>query len=386
VVLAALALAALALAACAAGPPAGPGDAVPSPPPGPTVSGRILVFSAEARTVAEVRPGGTATLVEGAVAAALSPDGRSLAYATGRGELSVRTVDGDTERLVAVRRGGDTVAVAPGCLQWSPDGRRLSFFALPYGDLYVSTLDGVATRVEAVKRETYQETAGQFVIPRADPTGSTVELKAEVTCGRWLDERRLVFDRVAAMPGAVTLDEDERDAPVPADTTTVATLEPLRLVDSPDRWRVDDRCGEHVLTFVQGGDGGDRYVLRGDEIDDAALARPGAAAPVAGKLPRARAAFIDGPCDVLLLLGASTELHPTQRWTRATGQVQDLTPTFDADHNPFALDPDTVAFRPDGTAYAVADGGTLFLADLGTGGSIVASGAGQVTRVLGWLP
>lgn len=75
-------------------------------------------------------------------------------------------------------------------------------------------------------------------------------LFSEITCGRWLDDRRLVFDRVADMPATVTLDEEEPSQQVPADTTTVAVLDPPRLVDSPERWRLEDRCGDQVLTFV----------------------------------------------------------------------------------------------------------------------------------------
>lgn len=47
---------------------------------------------------------------------------------------------------------------------------------------------------------------------------------------------------------------------------------------------------------------------------------------------------------------------------------------------------DTVVFNPEGTAWAVADSETLFVFDLETGGSTLISGAGLVTKVLGWLP
>jgi hypothetical protein len=382
----AAALLVLAVAACQDQTPPRPGDPVPSAPAGPALTGRILVFDADERQVVQLGGSGATTLASDVVAADLSPDGRRLAYATGRGDLRIRNVDGDGERTIAVRRGDDDVHPAPGCLSWSPDGERLAFFALPGGDLYVTTLAGAATRVDGPKRERYTQTAEGFVLPQPDPEGSTVELVSELTCGRWWDDRRLVFDRVATMPGAVTRTEDELTERVPADTTTIAILGPSRLVDSPDRWKIYDRCGGHVLTFVEGDDRADRYVVDPATVSDAQLARPGAAAPAAGKLPPARAAFIDGRCDVLLLTGAASEWHPTQRWTRTTGAVQDLPPTFDKDHDPPGLDPDTVAFNPEGTAWAASDQGTLYLFDLATGGSTFSSRAGTVAKVLGWLP
>lgn len=375
----------LAIAACSPVRSGDTGDPVPSNPPGPDLAGRILAFDHGAQPgegrVVEVRDGTAATVVDGVIAADLSPDGRQLAYVRDGGALVRRDLGTGAETAIAVG-----VPASPDCLSWSPDGGRLAFLGAADGGLYVTTADGVATRVDVRKQERYVESAEGYILPQAEPGGAAVVLFSEITCGRWLDDRRLVFDRVVDMPATVTLDQEEPSQQVPADTTTVAVLDPVRLVDSPERWRLEDRCGDHVMTFVDDGTTGERYVLAPGTVGDDVLADTGWAAPDDGKLPSERAAFIDGSCDVLLLLGDASAWHPTSRYEVATGKTEKLAPTFDEDHNPPLLDPDTVAFNPEGTAWAVADEETLFVFNLETGGSTFVSGSGLVGKVLGWLP
>lgn len=330
----------------------------------------------------EVRDGAVPTaLVEKVIAADLSADGRQLAYVRADGTLLRRDLASGAETVLPVG-----VPVGPDCLSWSPDGLRLGFLGGADHAVYVTTVDGAATRVDAPRQERYVQTADGYTLPTAAPGGASVILFSELTCGRWFDDRRLVFDRVADMPATVTLDEEEPSQQVPADTTTVAVLDPPRLVDSPERWTFEDRCAERVLTLVDDGTEGFRYVLDPATIGDDRLDQTGWPAPAEAKLPSARAAFIDGSCDVLLLLGDASEWHPTSRYTVATGRTEELHPTFDDDHNPPLLEPDSVAFNPEETAWAVADEGTLYVFNLETGGSTFVSSAGSVGKVLGWLP
>jgi hypothetical protein len=375
-------VAGLLLAACApvAPEPDTAGDPVSSSPPAPEVTGRVVVFDhGDQRVVAVGGDAGSETLVDDAVAADLSADGRWLAYVTRKGKLVRRDLatGADTPIPLPVLPGED-------CLAWSPGQTRLTFQDRD-GRVYVSTVDGTLTTVDVPKQQRYVEVEKGFILPGAGAASGGVTLVSELTCGRWLDERRLVFDRVADMPGTFTVEDDEPTWKIPVTTTTVALLDPLRLVDAPDRWRVDDRCGDRVLTFV-GEQGGERYVVTPASVPDEALTRPGAVAPADGKLPPARAAFIDGSCDVLLLAGAAGEWHPTSRYSPGTRKVEKLRPTYDDDHNPPALDAGTVAFSPDGSSWAVADEETLYLFSLETGGSTFSSGAGLVSKVLGWLP
>ncbi len=387
----------LAMAACTPAPSGDVGDPVPSNPPGPELTGRLLAFDHGARPgegrVVEVRDGTATEAVTGVLAADLSQDGRQLAYVRDDGTLVRRDLASGADTPIAV-----TVPAGPDCLSWSPAGTRLVFLGRADGGLYVTTVDGATTRVDVPKQEWYVESAEGFVLPKTEPGGASVPLSSELTCGRWLDDRRLVFDRVSTMPAVVTLDDSntgnntgsdtgEPTRQVPADTTTVAVLDPLRLVDAPARWRLEDRCGTQVMTFVDGGGNrGDRYVLDPATVGDDQLGQEGWAAPRDGKLPSARAAFIDGSCDVLLLLGAPGEWHPTSRYDVDSGRTEELKPTFDDDHNPPLLDPDTVAFNQEGTAWAVADEETLYVFNLDTGGSTFVSSAGLVGKVLGWLP
>ncbi|TDV57791.1 PD40 domain-containing protein [Actinophytocola oryzae] len=375
----------LVIAACAPAGPVDTGDPIPSNPPGPKLTGRLLAFdqgpeAGEGRVV-EVRDGATATVADGVIAADLSQDGRQLAYAREDGTLVRRDLASGAEATIPVN-----VLLSNDCLSWSPDGTRLAFLGRVDNALYVTTVDGVVTRVDQPKQERYVQSAEGYILPRADPAGGSVILFSVVACGRWLDDNRLVFDRVATMPGTVVVDEDEPTQQVLADTTTVAVLDPPRLVDSPGQWRLEDRCGDRVMTFVGGETSGDRYVVEPSAIGDDELGDAGWPAPGGGRLPSARAAFVDGSCDVLLLSGAAGEWHTTSRYVVDTGRTEKLRPTFDDDHNPPLLEPDSVAFNPEGTAWAVADGGALFVFDLETGGSTFASGTGKVSKVLGWLP
>lgn len=375
----------LAISACAPVQSADAGDPVPSNPPKPDLAGRILAFDHGAERgegrVVEVRDGVAKAVVEGAIAADLSPDGQQLAYVRDNGALVRRDLATGTETAIAV-----SVLASPDCLSWSPDGGRLAFLGAADGGLYVTTVDGPAKWVDLPKTERYVESAEGFVLPQADPGGAAVVLVSEITCGRWLDDRRLVFDRVVDMPATVTRDEEETSQQVPADTTTVAVVDPLQLVDSPERWRLEDRCGDYAMTFVDDGTKGERYVVTPATVGDDLLGDTGWTSPDDDKLPSARAAFIDGSCDVLLLLGDASPWHPTSRYEVATGKTEKLKPTFDDDHNPPLLDPDTVVFNPEGTAWAVADEETLFAFNLETGGSTFMGSAGLVGKVLGWLP
>jgi hypothetical protein len=64
----------------------------------------------------------------------------------------------------------------------------------------------------------------------------------------------------------------------------------------------------------------------------------------------------DGPADVLLLLGAASEWHPTSRYDVETGEVTKLALTSDDDHKPAPVGAGHRRPRPE----PVSDGGTLY--------------------------
>jgi hypothetical protein len=386
----------LALAGCTASP-ARPAPTAMSAPPGPTLQGRIVVFSPDDHTIRRVTGSGPdTTITADAVVADLSPDRKTLAYVKQDTQLVLRNLASGAEQTITISADHAGLNVAPGCLHWSPDGRRLDFIAVQDGGLYVTTPAGVATRVDAPKHATYVQRNGKFIFGPPDPGAPTFAATSQLTCGQWLDTRRLVFDRVAKMPSVITV-EQGKPAEVPPDTTTVAILAPIRLIDSPQRWVVHDRCGTRILSRLYK-DASiteyTEYVLDTTKLGDGDLARPGAVAPASGKLPTVEDnAFIADSCDVLVIDAcdhSTDESCVTKRYSSRTGVVQDLS-SYDLHRglvSPHLVAPGTAAWNPAGTQFATVGEGSVYLNDLGTGASTLVPGdrGGGYRQILGWLP
>ncbi len=351
--------------------------------------GRIIAFNPQGHAVAQATGTGRGTTVTAnATAADLSPDRKTLAYFTQDAKLVLRDLAGSTERAITPSVGGSPVSAAPDCLRWSPDGQRLAFFAQQDKGLYVTMSTGIATRIDVPKHARYAKRSGGFLPRTTDPDTPSYQVASLFTCGRWLDAGRLVFDRVASMPRSITVNEGQPPADVVPDTTTVAVLDSHKLIDSPERWEVWDRCGGHIMSTIVKDNAVDPfYVVDPKTVDDARLARPGTVAPPSGKIPGdGEGVFIPGSCDVLRM-GVCSAKCQVKRYSPTTGTFQDLPPTdFRGVKGPI-LEPDILTWNPTGTQYAIDDfNGNVRIYDLGTGTSKYFLNAGQYSRLLGWLP
>jgi hypothetical protein len=192
------------------------------------------------------------------VGASISPDHRLLAYLTTplaavaqpeqhpyATRLVLRDLRAGRERTL-VRElptmGSPNMPVArslEGCVAFSPSGRRLLTMgragpAAGARALIVLDLADPGGAPLVVGREAFMEEPHE-------PSGYGY---AEVTCGRWLDDHRVAFDRRGAPP-----DRDERTW-LPPDRTTVATLDrgAVELSDTMWRWSPVASCkGRHLL-------------------------------------------------------------------------------------------------------------------------------------------
>ncbi len=386
----------LAVAGCTGAPPRpGPTTTARSAPAGPALQGHVIVFSPADHEVSQsIGRGLDSTVTDNATAADLSPDLKTLTYVTQDAKLVLRDLASGAEQTVTISAGGTALNPAAGCLRFSPDGKRLAFIATQDGGLYVTTPAGAATRVDTPKHATYTQTNGRFIFGPPDPGAPSLNVASQLTCSRWLDTRRLVFDRVATMPATVTI-EQGKPTVAPSDTTTVAALDPVRLIDSPQRWEIRHRCGTRIISSVHTGDSSTDYVVDTTTLGDDQLARPDAMAPGTGKLPDVASAFIAGSCDVLLIASCNygDGTCATKRYSPGTGAVQNLPATYETDQGSFPrLDPGSVAWNPAGTQYAASNYGYVYVYDLATGAWTFALAAGIVgnhgadTQVLGWLP
>ena len=372
----------MALAGCTSTPaqPPTPVNSATAPPPGPVVSGHVLVFSPDEHEVDQSGRMDQSKITDDAVAAGMSPDGKTLAYVTQNSQLVLRDLGTKAEKKVIVTVG--RTPLSPGkCVRFSPDGKRLALLSQA-GGLYVTSLAGAATKIDVPKREQYTQTDGGILAGPA-PDAPAYNVYSTVTCGRWLDADRLVFDRVAEMPNTVTIENGQQPADLPPDTTTVATVSPVRLTDSPKQWALRDRCGAHLISSVRTDETTTDYVVDAKPLGDVT--------PAGGKLPSLRTTFIPGSCDVLMIAPCSTDRCATSRFTPSTGKSQDLAPLHAPDHGEVpGLDADEVAWNPDHTRFAANSDGYVYVYDLATGAwtfvlaAGIVGGHGDKAQVLGW--
>ena len=141
----------MALAGCTSTPaqPPTPVNSATAPPPGPVVSGHVLVFSPDEHEVDQSGRADQSTITDDAVAAGMSPDGNTLAYVTQNSRLVLHDLRTKAEKKVTVTVGG--APLSPGkCVRFSPDGKRLALLSRD-GGLYVTSLAGAATKIDVPK-------------------------------------------------------------------------------------------------------------------------------------------------------------------------------------------------------------------------------------------
>ena len=190
---------------------------------GPKFSGRVLLLTGDASNgaaLAELTQSGDAfnlaTITPGVTEAVATLDETRLLYAT-KAEISSRDLKtGAVKPLIK----GESV-----CLAWAPDGNHFSYQQRSGGATksYVSDLDAKTKLI------------------LDDPNGST-------NCPQWISKDRLVLDRFV---GARTTKGTE----LKPNTSTVVTIEPLALKDTPRKWTIESVCAKSNNGFVRSDQG-----------------------------------------------------------------------------------------------------------------------------------
>lgn len=380
------ALLAVTAGSCGAEPPKTTTTSASKTPSPPTLQGTVLV-QVEAE-IAAVTGDAVSTLASDVKRAALSPDGRTLAYSTNT-QLILRDMVAGANKPLAIHNGGKKLTSRGTCMAWSPDSRRLAAFAAEDKALYVITPDGAASIVDTPKSAVYVKTQGT-IIPRPDPNDPGVTVTSNITCPSWLDNNRLVFDRVATMPSRIS-ETNGQFRTVPSDTTTIADLSggQPKLSDATSQWDVTGACGGNLI--IRNSDGA-QFLVNSAELTD-----PNSVAKVGTKLPTAAEyGFIAGPCDVLLIDDA------VRRYETATGKLSNLATLTGNEGAPLRLAPNFMAWQPGGATVFIWGGtytqnGSLrssknmvSLFDVTDGGrtdiTVTTKDGWRVHYILGWIP
>ena len=190
---------------------------------GPKFTGRVLLLTGDASkgaALAALTQSGDGfdltTITPGVTEAVATVDETRLLYAT-KDEISSRDLKSEAVKSLVK---GESV-----CLAWAPDGNHFSYQQRADGatKFYVSDLDGKTKLV------------------LDNPNGST-------ECPHWISKDRLVLDRFV---GARTIKGTE----LKPNTSTVVTIEPLTLKDTPKKWTVESVCAKSNNGFVRSDQG-----------------------------------------------------------------------------------------------------------------------------------
>lgn len=190
---------------------------------GPKFTGRVLLLTGDptkGAALAELTSSGDgfnlATITPGVTEAIATVDETRLLYAT-KDEISSRDLkSGAVKSLVK----GESV-----CLGWALDGNHFSYQQRSGGvtKFYVGDLDGKTKLI------------------LDDPNGST-------ECPHWISKDRLVLDRFV---GA----RSSKGTELKPNTSTVVTIEPLTLKDTPKKWTIESVCAKSNNGFVRSDQG-----------------------------------------------------------------------------------------------------------------------------------
>jgi len=196
----------------------------------PPLSGRLLLDTGELRWLVydseEAKLG--EPLVRNLRDYALSPDGRYLLFSGLDNDITLLELATGKKRVL--------VSSPSACLSWSPDGSRFTYTTHEGSPgLYAYELaTGKRTKIVGFPCGTYSDYS----------SGGTPRYCGEVTCGVWLDESHVLFQRfTGSLPDKVTvIAGDPRE--LRAQHTTIAALAggKARLVNWPERWYGIDRC------------------------------------------------------------------------------------------------------------------------------------------------
>jgi hypothetical protein len=183
----------------------------------------VLLLTGDASkgaTLAELTASGDgfnlATLTPGVTEAVATIDETRLLFAT-KEEISSRDLKSGTVKSLVK---GEAV-----CLAWAPDGNHFSYQerSRDATKFYVSDLDGKTKLI------------------LDDPNGST-------QCPHWISKDRLVLDRFVGP-------RTNKGTELKPNTSTVVTIEPLTLKDTPKKWTIESVCVKSNNGFVRSDQG-----------------------------------------------------------------------------------------------------------------------------------
>ena len=216
----------------------------PTPPALPPLSGRLLLdVSSELRWL--IFDGEQARLEKPLARNirdyALSPNGRYLVFSGLDNDITLLELATGKKRVL--------VASPSACLSWSPQSARFTYTTrLGSPGLYAYELaTGRRTKIVGFPCGTYSNYS----------SGGTPRYCGEVTCGVWLDESHVLFQRfTGSLPDKVTVTIAGDPIELRAQHTTIAALAggKAKLVDWPARWYEWGRCAHGPYVLLGDGD------------------------------------------------------------------------------------------------------------------------------------
>ncbi|MDH6108018.1 hypothetical protein P3T36_007813 [Kitasatospora sp. MAP12-15] len=356
-------------------------------PPGTTMVWRISRIEGGKATAVPLLDPGT-PVVQGT--AALSPDGTSLAYVSGR-IMTVRSLAPAAQQITV-----PPVVDGVSCAEWAPDGKHVAFTT--HQGVFSVALDGTFTMVATRKSAIYSQQQS-WNSPGALPTGGPQTVYSSMSCARWLDNDHLAFDR---LKGDMPLVTGQYQAPS-ADVSTIAAVQLSPQLDDLDtRWTVDSSCGSHVLVDAKTATDDQQYVFTD-------LLKPGGGDPNAPQQTAKHVGstqdgsmgtlwfFQPGSCDLVRVTKKSGQqsgyTYTVTTSDPSTGAVvqqralpiavgQGAATSWPMSGNTVVPDPSAASAV---AAYAESYHQTLNLVDLRTGGAVVVDGPwAEADQVLGW--
>jgi hypothetical protein len=189
------------------------------PRPAAKFTGRLLLLSgsgANGADLMELTPNADgksyslSTIINGVIEATPSADQTELLYTT-KSEIGIRDLHSGSTK--------SSIKAEGYCLAWSPDAKRFSYKQSEGKStkLYVSDLEGKTKLI-------WEDSSG-------------VEHDAVRYCAQWVAPDRIVFDRFVGM-----IPKQANSESLKPNTTTVATVDPVKFVDGERKWSIQGIC------------------------------------------------------------------------------------------------------------------------------------------------
>lgn len=356
------------------------GSSAPSKAPPVKVAGKLLMLTGKGLQVLTQQADGHLSGVPFDVAQTedfefeVTADHKTFVYRSGT-VVTARTIADGSERKLA----GDA-ATKGLCLRASPDGKHVSFPRAD--DLVVVDLAGKVTVLDKVKKGKYSIGGGP---------GAQVAATSELTCGEWLDDTHVKFDRRRQMPESVSVEITDVRTVVKADTTTVAVLggKTPKLIDAPSMWQATAECGQRIAAAAGSKDALHLRERTGDAELGKAGVFTGPDAALAGTTAGAGAVlFAPGSCRPWLYTTATRTFQTIDPATRAVGAEPVVRLPAGGGSLRMYDEPATWQPVPNAEVLAVVVDKQVAVVDLGarTAALVPADDLDASSRVVAWLP